>query len=73
MFVFVNLNRWVDRSIDPYVRTFGAFVILGLVSTAAWWIAERPLVRLPPVRGPRRPEPRPVPQARRTEAEGDPA
>lgn len=71
MLVFINVNRWVDRSINPYVRTFAAWTILGFVSVAAWWIAERPLVRLPPVRGPRRPvvQPASAPLATESEAE----
>lgn len=70
MFVFINVNRWVDRDVNPYVRTLGAWTILGVVSVAAWWIAERPLLRLPPVRGPRRPDTQPATTASASGAEG---
>lgn len=50
MFVFILFNRFVTAPLLAPVRILGALAALGVVSAVAWWIAERPLVRLPPVR-----------------------
>lgn len=49
MLVFLLFNRWVTAELLAPVRILGALSVLAVVSGIAWWIAERPLLRLPRV------------------------
>lgn len=53
LFVFVLVSRWLPRDASPATRFVVGTVSLIVVACAAWWIAERPLLRLPPVGVPR--------------------
>lgn len=53
LFVFLNVRRLLGESLTPFGVAVVAFISLGVVSTIAWWVAERPLLRLPPVGRPR--------------------
>ncbi len=49
LFVFLNMRSWLGGSLHSTTVAILAWVALGVVSAVAWWIAERPLLRLPPV------------------------
>lgn len=49
LFVFTLVNAWLPTSAGNVERIAVGAVTLAVVSVVAWWIAERPLLRLPPV------------------------
>lgn len=51
-FVLLTVMRWVKWDLPDPLRVLLAWGALAVVSVVAWWIAERPLIRLPPVRSP---------------------
>ena len=52
LIVFINIRRWWGDSMPAVPLVALAWAVLLVVSYAAWWIAERPLMRLPPVSAP---------------------
>ncbi len=52
LFIFVLVNKWMKHGTGEWLRLVIAWVFLTAVTIPAWWIAERPLMRLPPVRTP---------------------
>lgn len=56
LFVFSMVSYWLPESAGVPVRFLIGLVSLVVVSVIAWWLAERPLLRLPPVGRPTRPE-----------------
>lgn len=53
LFVFLNMRRWIGNHFHSTTVMLLAWGALAVVSVVAWWIAERPLLRLPPVGGPK--------------------
>ncbi len=53
LLIFVSIDRWFRSKLPGGLLVLIAWVLLAAVSVVAWWIAERPLLRLPPVRNPR--------------------
>lgn len=52
LYVFVWFNRWVTIELWSPVRVILAYAALFIVTYIAWYIAERPFMRLPPLRQP---------------------
>lgn len=55
LFVFSMVTHWLPEGAGIFVRLVIGVVSLVAVSAIAWWIAERPLLRLPPVGRPKVP------------------
>ncbi len=53
LYVFVWFNRWASGVIYAPVRVVLAYVMLAAVTLVAWRIAEKPFLRLPPLRNPK--------------------
>jgi peptidoglycan/LPS O-acetylase OafA/YrhL len=52
LFVFVRVNQFVTGEVWGPLRIAIAYAALAIVTVVAWCIAERPFMRLPPVRRP---------------------
>jgi peptidoglycan/LPS O-acetylase OafA/YrhL len=52
LWVFVRVNQFLTGEIWAPLRVLIAYVALAVVTLITWYIAERPFMRLPPVRHP---------------------